>query len=235
MHFVALATDYDGTLAEDGRVAPPTIAALRSLRRSGRKLIVVTGRVLPELLGVFPEIACCDLVVAENGALLYEPATETETPLGAAPPAIFLKWLKDRNVAPLSVGRSIVASLEPNEKIILQAIRELGLELQIIFNKGAVMVLPSGVNKASGLTAALQRLHLSRSNVVGIGDAENDLDFLRGCGCAVAVANALRSVKEDADIVTSGARGAGVAELIHRLIDNDLAEVIRISRPAAPP
>ena len=61
----------------------------------------------------------------------------------------------------------------------LEAIRDLGLELQIIFNKGAVMVLPAGVNKASGLAVALARLGLSPHNVVGVGDAENDHAFLR--------------------------------------------------------
>ena len=175
---------------------------------------------------MFPDIGQFDLVVAENGALLFDPASQTETALGAAPPAAFLEWLKKHNVNPLSIGRSIVATWEPNEKLILEAIRELGLELQIIFNKGAVMVLPSGVNKASGLAAALERLQLSPLNVVGIGDAENDHAFLRACGCAVAVANALPLVKEEAEIVTAGARGAGVAELIERLVENDFSETI---------
>ena len=79
----------------------------------------------------------------------------------------------------------------------LEAIHELGLEWQIIFNKGAVMVLPPGVNKASGLAAALEALQLSPVNVVGIGDAENDHAFLSLCGCSVAVANALDAVKDD--------------------------------------
>jgi hydroxymethylpyrimidine pyrophosphatase-like HAD family hydrolase len=61
-------------------------------------------------------------------------------------------------------------------------IRELGLELQIIFNKGAVMVLPAGVSKASGLEAALALLELLPHDVAGIGDAENDHAFLRLCG-----------------------------------------------------
>jgi haloacid dehalogenase-like hydrolase len=77
-----------------------------------------------------------------------------------------------------------------------------------VFNKGAVMVLSAGVNKASGLVTALARLKLSPLNVVGIGDGENDHAFLRACGCAVAVANALPMVKADADIVTSEPRGA---------------------------
>jgi len=97
--------------------------------------------------------------------------------------------------------------------------------LQIIFNKGAVMVLPPGVNKATGLAAALERMKLSPLNVVGIGDAENDHAFLSACGCAVAVANALSMVKEDATIVTKASRGGGVAELIGRLVTDDLADV----------
>src|SRR5262249_21100045 len=142
--------------------------------------------------------------------------------LGDAPPSSFVEELRRRKVNPFSVGRSIVATWEPNEKIVLDAIRDLGLELQIIFNKGAVMVLPAGINKASGLAAALTRLKLSPLNVVGIGDAENDHAFLRACGCAVAVSNALPLVKADADIVTSEPRGAGVVATMRRILDGDL-------------
>jgi hydroxymethylpyrimidine pyrophosphatase-like HAD family hydrolase len=49
--------------------------------------------------------------------------------------------------------------------------------MQVIFNKGAVMILPTGINKATGLAAALSDLKLSPHNVVGIGDAENDHAF----------------------------------------------------------
>jgi hypothetical protein len=225
MYFVALATDYDGTLAEDGLVAEETIAALRSFRQSGRKLILVTGRELPDLRRVFSHLDLFHGAVVENGAVLVDPAKGEEIPLGEEPPPRFIEELRRRNVAPLSVGRSIVATWEPNEKIVLDTIRDLGLELQIVFNKGAVMVLPAGINKASGLAAALARLQLSPLNVVGIGDAENDHAFLRACGCAVAVANALPMVKADAEIVTSAPRGAGVAETVHRILETDLAEI----------
>ena len=229
MYFLALATDYDGTLAQDGVVDPDVLAALRRLKDSGRRLILVTGRELPDLQRVFPELGCCDLIVAENGALLYEPGTGRETVLAPAPPEAFVARLRERGVHPLSVGRSIVASWEPMQDRVLETIRELGLELQIVFNKGAVMVLPSGVNKASGLAAALAECGLSPHNVVAIGDAENDHAFLAMCGCSVAVANALDSVKAEADLVTSGARGDGVRELIERLLENDLADVVRAS------
>jgi HAD superfamily hydrolase (TIGR01484 family) len=221
LYIVCLATDYDGTLAHDGKVDDSTVTALEKLKRTGRKLILATGRELPDLAGVFSRLDLFDRVVAENGALLFDPATKKETPLAPPPSDHFIATLKAKGVAPLSVGRSIVATWEPNEKTALAAIRELGLELQIVFNKGAVMILPAGVNKASGLKAALDDLGLSAHNVVAVGDAENDHAFMQSSGYAVAVANALPAIKDASDLVTKGARGAGVAELIALVIEKD--------------
>jgi hydroxymethylpyrimidine pyrophosphatase-like HAD family hydrolase len=222
MHFHALAVDYDGTLAANGQVDEATIAALKRLKRSGRRLILVTGRILEQLFVVFPELALCDLVVAENGALLYNPKTGEEKLLGEPPPPALFGKLAERGVPQLEIGRVIVATWTPHEQQMLEAIRDLGLELQIIFNKGAVMVLPTGINKASGLRVALEHLKLSHHNTVGVGDAENDEAFLRFCDVGVAVDNALPVLKERADIVAAEARGAGVTEVIDRLLDDDL-------------
>lgn len=57
MRYLALASDYDGTLAYDGRVAEPTPAMRERVLATGRKLILVTGRGLADLLAVFPQIA----------------------------------------------------------------------------------------------------------------------------------------------------------------------------------
>jgi hydroxymethylpyrimidine pyrophosphatase-like HAD family hydrolase len=225
MRYLALACDYDGTIAHHGRVDDATVAALERLRASGRRLILVTGRQLDDLMRVFPSINLFDRVVAENGALIYGPSTREEQVLAPAPPEEFVRELERRGVMPLSVGRVIVATWEPQDPIVLQVIREMSLELQVIFNKGAVMVLPSGVNKATGLLRALDALKLSPLNTVGVGDAENDHAFLRACGCRVAVANALDSLKAGVDLVTERDHGAGVAELIDSLIASDLAEL----------
>ncbi|HYY14954.1 MAG TPA: HAD-IIB family hydrolase, partial [Chthoniobacterales bacterium] len=146
--------------------------------------------------------------------LLCEPAS-----------AELVRVLRSANVRPLSVGEAIIATVEPNEVIVLEEIKRLGLELQVIFNKGAVMVLPTGVNKATGLALVLKEIDLSAKAIVGIGDAENDHAFLEMCAIGVAVANALPTVKKRADLVTRGARGAGVIELIDRIIATDLAEI----------
>ena len=222
MHYLALACDYDGTLAKDGVVSPQTIAALERVRASGRSLLLVTGRLLEDLHQAFPRLDLFACVVAENGALLYHPADSTEKLLGEAPPRQFLQALEERGVTPLVTGRVIVATLHPYETTVVDVIGKLGLELQVIFNKGAVMVLPTGVNKGTGLAAALHELKLSAQNVVGIGDAENDHSFLSLCGFSVAVANALPAVKEEADYTTRADHGAGVTELIEQLLADDL-------------
>jgi hypothetical protein len=225
MRYLALASDYDGTLAHEGSVDDATLSAIRRLKESGRRVILVTGRELDDLRRVFPELALFDRVVAENGAHVFTPETGDEFLLGPAPSPEFVARLRARGVEPLSVGRVIVATWEPHQHTVLAVIKELGLELQVIFNKGAVMVLPSGVNKASGLSRALTELGLSAHNVVGVGDAENDHALLAHCEVGVAVQNALPVLQSRADWVTRGARGAGVQELAEALIASDLAEL----------
>src|SRR5437667_2054521 len=122
MRYHALACDYDGTLAHGGRVDAPTVAALERLLASGRRLLMVTGRELPELLAIFPELHLFEMVVAENGALLYQPATKETTVLGSPPDAEFVEALGQRGVAPISVGRVIVATWHPHETAALDTI-----------------------------------------------------------------------------------------------------------------
>ncbi|OQW32328.1 MAG: phosphoglycolate phosphatase [Nitrospira sp. SG-bin1] len=222
MRYVALATDYDNTLALHGQVRPETVSALERLVQSGRKIILVTGRLLPDILDIFPEITLCERVVADNGAVLYRPATREHSMLAPPIPAAFLDELRRRKVPELSFGDSIVGTVRPHEVTLLEVIRDLGLELQVIFNRDAVMVVPSGVNKATGLMAALREMSLSPRNVVAIGDAENDHALLNRCEYAVAVANAVPTLKEIADWVTTGEAGRGVAEVIDELVSHDL-------------
>src|SRR5213594_1347932 len=223
MRYHALACDYDGTIAWDGEVRENTILALEEVRKSGRKLILVTGRELADLIKVFPRIDLFDRVVAENGGLLYRPATREERPLAQRPPDEFWQELIKRGAERVSVGRVIVATWRPHETTAVELIRDLGLELQVIFNKGAVMILPSGVNKATGLKAALTELGLSSHNVVGVGDAENDHAFLALCECSVAVENALDTLKDRVDWVTRQGHGEGTIELVQALVATDLA------------
>jgi len=222
IRYLALATDYDGTLASHGAVDTETVAALRRLASTGRKLILVTGRQIEDLKRVFPEVEIFDRVVAENGPVLYTPSSGGIRLLAQPPPAPFVDALRNRGVEPLFLGHVVVATVEPNDAIVGDMIRELRLDLQVILNKGSVMVLPASIDKATGLAAVLRELSISSQDVVGVGDAENDQTFLAMCGRSVAVANALDAVKEQADYVTQRRSSAGVRELIDLLISDDL-------------
>ena len=219
----ALATDFDGTLAHNGTVGDRTLEAISRLKIAGFRLILVTGRELNELMSIFPQIGYFDIAVMENGAVLFHPSTGKVEALAEPPPSEFIAHLHERGL-PLQVGKAIVATWEPHEKDVLQVIKEMGLELQVVFNKGADMILPSGVNKATGLLAALHQLGVNPEQVAGVGDAENVHAFLEICGYSVAVANALPVIREKVDYVTTGDHGDGVTELIDRILANSQTE-----------
>ena len=199
MKTYALASDYDGTIATAGRVSPSTLDALRRFRDSGHHLILVTGREMDDLKSIFPDYSVFEMIVAENGALLHDTTSGEETLLAPPPSPALLKLLNNRQIGPLYVGKVIVATHVKHGPAIQNALHELKLIHRLIPNKEAVMLLPEGVNKKSGLGEALRRMNLDPAQAVGVGDAENDDALLEACGFGVAVANALPSLQKKAD------------------------------------
>ncbi|MCF6159513.1 MAG: DUF87 domain-containing protein [wastewater metagenome] len=222
MRYLALVTDYDGTLAPHGRISEETARAIERLRVSGRRVILATGRRLDDLIAICPYLRLFDLVVAENGGIIYDPSSREEIRLANPPPKKLLQGLRMRKIDPLEIGQIVISTRASHRAGVQDVIWELGLEAQIIANRDSVMVLPAGINKAAGIGCALRKLGLSRHEVVGIGDAENDHSFLELCECPVAVANAVPSLREGAAFVTRAENGDGVVELIDELIANDL-------------
>jgi hydroxymethylpyrimidine pyrophosphatase-like HAD family hydrolase len=230
MRYQALACDYDGTLAEEGVIPPAVREALASLRSSGGRIVLVTGRRLDDLEQVCPDArALFDAIVAENGGVYLRPPAREPRLLGPPPPEALLERLRGRRVEPLAVGDVVVATTRAHQRAVIDAIRALELELQVVSNKQALMVLPAGVDKGSGLEVALADLGLDPGEVVGIGDGENDRALLAGCGLAVAAATAVDSLKKVAGVVTSGASGAGVVETIAAMLAGEGAPQSAVS------
>jgi hydroxymethylpyrimidine pyrophosphatase-like HAD family hydrolase len=229
------ACDYDGTIADGGRCSPEIVQALARVRDSGRKVLLVTGRMLPDLRSVCADVdRMFDAVVAENGALLYFPETREARTIGGPPESALVEELRRRGV-PFDLGSSIIATTEPYADAALTAIRDTGVERTLVFNKGALMLLPGGVTKGTGLDAALTILALSAHNMVGVGDAENDHAFLAMSECAVAVADAIPALRERADYVTRGPGSRGVIEFVDEHMANDLAAIMpRLTRHRLP-
>ncbi len=225
------ACDYDGTIAERGRVAEATARALERVRESGRKVVLVTGRTLPDVQDACSQCErLFDAIVAENGAVLYLPGPREVRTLGEPPEPALLEALGRRGVE-FALGTSSIHTAAAAAEAALAAIRDTGLERTLVFNRGSLMLLPGGVTKGSGLEAALAAMELSPHNTVGIGDAENDHAFLALCEYAVAVADAVPALRERADYVTRGQGALGVIEFIEEHVLKDLVEVLpRVAR-----
>ena len=216
--FSILVCDYDGTLATDGVVNPPTLKALQAVLASGRKLLLATGRQLPEVIEIFPQVSLFAWIIAENGAVVYETATRHSEVLAEPPPKEFLRLLEERGIEPISRGKVIVATTSNHGKALSTLIQSMDLHYEVILNKDSAMVLPMGVNKGSGLSWVLKRLGLGEKQVIVVGDGENDSDLFSVSGFRVAVANAVPELKSIADWVTPAAAGLGIVQLSNFLL-----------------
>ncbi len=208
----AVAFDYDGTLALHGRVTDDARKALADARAGGLMLLLVTGRRAPEMHRIFPQSEeLFDAVVSENGALLAVRGSILR--LAPVLPVEFSARLTKLGVD-YELGDCILSCDISRVRDVTDTIAQLKLDLQVVPNRGRVMVLPAGVSKASGLNAALYQLGLSPHNVIAVGDAENDVDMFNAVGTGVAVGNAVDYVKSCADVVLDRPGGEGVAELV---------------------
>ena len=175
MRFAALATDFDGTIAHEGVVEPSTVEALRRAKAAGLQLLLVTGRELASLFNTFAETAVFDLIVAENGAVLYRPDSGKVEQLAAPPPPALIEALTKENV-PFSVGHSIVATVEAYGPQLYGAIRALDLAWEVIPNKDALMALPTATasphTRSSALPSLKRLAHVVTTNDNGQGTIE---------------------------------------------------------------
>lgn len=210
--FRVVALDVDGTLTSAGRIPKEALQAIEQVRRDGLLVVLATGRIGAELAASFPQIANrVDALVLENGAVAriggktYPLSTPVDRALDAA--------LDEHGVVSRR-GEVILATQGEYAATVLEVIGELGLDCQIVRNRAELMVVPAGVTKGTGLAAVLARLHLSPHNTIAVGDAENDLSLFGSAEIGAAVADAVPSLREHADLVLEQPDGAGVAELL---------------------
>jgi hypothetical protein len=167
---------------------------------------------LAELHAAFPDAEQhADLIVAENGAVLVHGCRRRI--LAPPVPGELASALAGRGVA-CRRGEVLLACSGEDESAVLEEVRRLGLECQLIRNRAELMVLPPGVSKGTGLAAGLAELGISVHNTIAIGDAENDHSLLACAELGVAVANAVDALKPRADIVLTADDGRGVATFL---------------------
>ncbi len=212
-YYRALAIDYDGTLTEGGPPGPDVMAALADLRVLGLRLILVTGRRLGHLRAEFPEVdRTFDLLVAENGAVLAglgRPDQPVAEPLDDR----LARAIEGRGVQ-LERGQVILAGQSRDLAVMTEEIASSGAEVLLVHNRDAVMLLPAGVSKGTGLFRALGELGLSFHTCVSVGDAENDHSLLTVCELGVAVASAVPALREHADLILDGPSIPGLVSFL---------------------
>ena len=213
MIFKALACDFDGTLASEDRIGDAAHAALRQAREAALRLILVTGRTFFELTRVCECLDLFDAVIAENGAVLYFPGDAMIRDQGPAPPSRLLAEL-DRRAISYQLGRVIVGTARADEAAVREALAAAGVTRDLVYNRTALMLVPAGISKGTGVERVLRSLGLSFQDVLALGDAENDLALFDACGWGACPANAVPALRERAHWVFPGDNGAGVAAAI---------------------
>lgn len=223
MRIRAIASDYDDTLAREGRVSQETTSRLLAARRSGIKVVLITGRQIPELREVFDRLALVDLVVAENGGYCFSPSSNVGWRIAPAVDGQLVSEMQARGVEHLAVGETIIATLTSQLPLVEQAVQvraDRTHHYDLIRNRESLMVLPRGINKGTGLREALRFLRIPPECAVAVGDAENDIPLLQTAGRGVAVGDAIDALKDIADLVTTAPGPQGVIELFDSLHDD---------------
>jgi hydroxymethylpyrimidine pyrophosphatase-like HAD family hydrolase len=209
-----MAFDFDGTIAVNDAVPPELEQALEQCYATGHALFLVTGRCFESVpLGRVGELVTG--VVWENGAVLAHTATgEVYLPFGQLNVRL-LKALEEAAI-PLKRGLAIAATTTPHDQTVWQILSAQGGGASVEYNKGNVMVLPLGASKGAGLERLLTLCGFSAHNLAAFGDAENDLSMLTLAEVAVAVGDAVLTVREIADLVAEKPGPAGVLEILDR-------------------
>lgn len=207
-----VALDLDGTVSIDGSPHPDTMDAIDAARLSGLTVILATGRIQAELEAEFPGLTDhFDALVLENGAVVVSGgrARALTPPLDPG-----LDQLLDERGVPFRRGKVLRALDGAFAPEAVRAVNELGLDHQVVHNRGAAMVLPAGVTKGTGLVAVLADARRSPHNAIGVGDAENDLALLDAAEVGIAVPDSVPSLLRRADVVLERGPGNGIPALL---------------------
>ncbi len=214
-----LAFDYDRTLTmEDFRIPESTKEALKEVRQKDLAMLgIVSGRSVPFLKDVNKQaFGVFSFYVAENGAIIHFEDSTKERVIGKewSERARKLFAHADFNVR---FGEIMGAARAENMERIKGLVEDAGLESNLVLNRDQVLLLPSGVDKGSGVIRAITRYGARHEiELTSFGDGENDLSLFQPADVRVAVSNAVDSLKKIADVVTQKPGGLGVEEYLRK-------------------
>ncbi len=87
----------------------------------------------------------------------------------------------------------------------------------ILQHNGYAELLQKGCSKSSGMEIAAKELGIGIDRCIAMGDSLNDLDMIEDSGIGVAMGNAVREIREAADMITDDVDNAGVASALKKI------------------
>ena len=200
----------DGTFGEDFERAQRFHEALFDSAHAGVvHAAFVTHGVAPNVFVDHPEI---DVLLAE--APRHRPE-RAESLLAWARIGPLEEVLGEHRVAAFTVIGGELDLLAPiAATIAASGVARATLTSDSLYGGTSLSVIPSAASKWAGVAAFAALAGIDASEIVGVGDAANDLELLQGAGHAVAVRSATAEVLAAADHVIDAPGDGGWAALV---------------------
>ncbi|GKS13676.1 5-amino-6-(5-phospho-D-ribitylamino)uracil phosphatase YcsE [Paenibacillus chitinolyticus] len=242
-----VALDMDGTLLnEEKQVSPANREAIYAALEAGVTVIFSTGRGVQSALPYAEELKLQTPIVSVNGSevwkaphdllkrtlldldlvrRMYDLAIEHDTWYWAY--SVEGMYNRDNWAEDITKPEWLKFGFYTENKESLEIIRgELARwgELEITNSHPDNLELnPKGISKASGIEEVCKLLGIEMSQVIAMGDSENDIAMIRAAGLGVAMGNAQDGVKRIADLVTVTNDEDGVAKIIQEYVLDPLS------------
>ncbi|MDD9271294.1 Cof-type HAD-IIB family hydrolase [Paenibacillus sp. GCM10023248] len=237
--FKLIALDMDGTLLdEEKKISPDNAEAIRQAAAAGKIVMMSTGRGAVSAMPYIQELGLTSPMVVVNGGEVWEAPgkllrrtllpVETVSKLHELALEHDCWWwaysvdgIFNREREGLDIANSEWLKFgyfsENAEKLerIRSAVSSWGTLEITNSHPSNIEINPLGISKASGLEAVCQLLGIQMSEVIAMGDSENDIAMIREAGLGVAMGNAQDEVKRIADITTVTNEESAVAKIIH--------------------
>lgn len=88
------------------------------------------------------------------------------------------------------------------------------LEFLSVFESPLCDIIPTGISKATGIATVCGLTGISMEQVIAFGDDRNDLEMVAAAGIGVAMGNAIRAIKAEADHITDTSVNLGVVKAL---------------------
>jgi len=223
----ALVTDVDGTITDRRRrISTAAVEAVRTLVDAGIDVVLASGNTVCFMDGLCKMVGTDGTIIGENGGVyrrafsgtLHIPGDQ-QACLGAF--EILADYFTKRGVELELFGAqyrfadvAFARNIDPDEA--RAVIRDRHLPVRLLDTGFAIHLQALGINKGTALWEIAGEMGLSPSEMMAIGDSENDIEMLEVAGVGVAVQNAPAATRRAADWVTGSAYGDGFLEAVKK-------------------